>query len=158
MNGGAADGASMNGFGFALRFRPLRHFALEVSGDLVGGTDYQGYGRWEMPFSFSGMMYVNPRNATQLYFLAGLGWSAASVEASKSRPAKQYAYFGGHFGVGLEFRVTHLVSINTDLIGFARNRVDSGAADDPEFIDPETGAVTNNSGGGVLRAGVTLYW
>jgi hypothetical protein len=61
-------------------------------------------------------------------------------------------------GAGLEFRLSQPVAFNIDLVGFVRGRTDRLADSEPEFTDDTTGQTTNSSGGGLLRAGLTLYW
>jgi hypothetical protein len=154
---GRSDEAGMGGLGFALRVRPTRHFALDLGLDFVSGKDYQGYTRSEVPFTVNAVLFANPRDKTQLYFLAGLGWSTAHV-AMPNDTTTQYNYFGLQTGVGVEFRVARHVGLNIDAIGFVRGRTDDKAATNPEFVDPTTGKQTNTSGGGLLRGGLTVYW
>lgn len=152
-----ADDAGMGGLGFILRYRPIPAFALDFGLDFVGGRDYQGYRRSEVPFMVNGLFYVNPRNPVQFYFLGGLGWSGATVERVPGFE-ERWSYFGMQGGVGLEVRATQAVSFHVDMLGFLRGRTDDAARVAPEFVDPTTGRATNSSGGGLLRAGVTWYW
>ena len=152
----SSDGG-MGGMGFSLRARPTGYFALDLGLDFLGGRDYQGYRRSEVPFTVNGLIFVNPRSKTQFYFLGGLGWSNAHVQLGNTQVA-QYSYFGVQGGVGLEFRVAPHVAFNIDAIGFIRGRTDDAAATTPEFVDPNTGRSTNSSGGGLFRGGMTLYW
>jgi hypothetical protein len=152
-----ADGAGMGGLGFSLRARPTGHFAVDFGLDFLGGRDFNGNRRSEVPFTINAMLFVNPRNRAQLYFLGGMGWSAAHVEMPDGNIAK-YSYFGLQTGVGLEYRATRSVGLNVDLLGFVRGRTDKAAASNPEFVDPATGRSTNTSGGGLLRGGLTVYW
>ena len=71
-------------------------------------------------------------------------------------PNTEYDYFGGHGGIGLEFRLSRRVALNIDALGFIRNRTDDDPR--PEFVDPETGRTTNTSGGGMFRGGISFYW
>lgn len=151
--------AGMGGLGFSFRIRPQRHLALDLGLDMVGGVDYEGNRRSEVPFTISGMLYANPRDATQFYMLGGIGWSHARVETDDEYGTMEdYDYFGGHLGAGLEFRLSHPVALNIDVLGFIRGRTDRLAETEPEFTDPETGETTNTSGGGLFRAGLTFYW
>jgi opacity protein-like surface antigen len=153
------EGAGMGGLGFSLRVRPERHFALDFGVDMLGGRDYQGYRRSEVPFTVSALVYANPRSAVQFYMLGGIGWSHARVETDEvSGHIEDYDYFGGQLGAGLEFRLSPPVALNLDLLGFVRGRTDGDARNSPEFTDPDTGQTTNTSGGGLLRAGLTFYW
>lgn len=153
----AADGAGMGGLGFSLRARPTGHFAIDFGLDFLGGRDFNGNRRSEIPFSVNAMLFINPKDRAQLYFLGGMGWSSAHVERADETIAK-YSYFGFQTGVGLEYRATRNLALNLDLIGFVRGRTDRQAAYDPEFVDPATGRTTNTSGGGLFRGGLTVYW
>lgn len=163
-NEGAAQDAGMGGIGMSFRYRPVPAFAFDAGFDLIGGIDYNGFRRTETPLSLSGLLYVNPRSAVQFYFTGGLDWSHAKVESDEVSPLlagnggyrDEYSYFGGHGGIGLEFRVTKLVSLNIDGLAFVRSRTDGGLT--PEFVDPETGRGTDSSGGGLFRGGVTFWW
>ncbi|MCS6901991.1 MAG: hypothetical protein RMJ98_20355, partial [Myxococcales bacterium] len=153
----AAEGAGMGGLGFSLRARPTGHFALDFGLDFLGGRDFHGNRRSEIPFSINAMLFVNPQDRAQLYFLGGLGWSSAHVERPDESIAR-YSYFGFQSGIGLEYRATRNLGLNLDLIGFIRGRTDHQAAYMPEFVDPATGRTTNTSGGGLFRGGLTVYW
>lgn len=163
-NHGGSEDAGMGGIGMSFRFRPVPAFAFDAGFDLIGGIDYNGFRRTETPLALSALLYVNPRSAVQFYFIGGLDWSHAKVESDEPSPllagnggySAEYSYFGGHGGIGLEFRVTKLVSLNVDGLGFVRSRTDGGLT--PEFVDPETGRGTDSSGGGLFRGGVTFWW
>ncbi|MFO0756001.1 MAG: hypothetical protein U0359_05900 [Byssovorax sp.] len=171
---GHPDGADYNtglgGLGLSLRYRPVPAFAFDLGVDVLSGTDYSGYHRTEVPFSLSGLIFVNPRSRAQFYFNVGMDYSRASVksdlpartlDADLEEPgtySSHYSYFGGHGGIGLEFRLSKRVALNIDSIGFIRKRVDDTATAVPEFVDPKTGRTTNTSGGGLFRGGLTLWW
>lgn len=166
MGGGehkSAD-ADMNGVGGAVRFRVIPHIAIEGAVELLWGTDYNGFERFEDALLLNGLFYANPRSAIQLYGLAGFGLGAAYLDsglASDGQPVlrdETYAYVGGQLGVGVEGRVTRHFALGADLIGFLRRRNDPGAWREPEFVNPVTGRETNTSGGGLLRLGATFYW
>jgi hypothetical protein len=72
----AAPEAGMNGLGAALRFRPIPHIAIEGSLELVWGTDYNGYDRFEDAVLFDALFFLNPRSSVQIYGLAGFGLGA----------------------------------------------------------------------------------
>jgi hypothetical protein len=156
--------ADMNGLGAALRFRPIPHIAIEGALELLWGTDYNGFDRFENALLVNGLFFANPRSAVQVYGLAGFGLGAAYLDsglAADGRPVlrdETYAYVGGQLGVGLEGRVTRNFALGADLLGFLRWRNDRHAWREPEFVDPETGRTTNTSGGGLLRLGATWYW
>jgi opacity protein-like surface antigen len=153
--------AGMGGVGASYRFRPVPRFALDFGMDALGGTDWAGNRRQETALMVNGILYFNPQNPVQVYMLGGFGISGAEVEIEDdfgNVEDREYSYFGGQLGFGLEFRVSPLVSLNLDLMGFMRGRVDDAAHDEPEFTDPETGRTTNASGGGLFRGGITFYW
>jgi hypothetical protein len=158
--------AGMGGVGFALRYRPTRHFAFEAGVDLLGGRDYVGNQRREAALLLNALVFFNPRARFQVYALAGLGFSGARVEVLE--PAefddgslgdeRRYSYFGGQAGIGLEWRAFRKTAFNAELLGFVRERTDEGADRTPEFVDPETHLASNASGGGLFRVGVTFYF
>jgi hypothetical protein len=175
-----AKDAGMGGFGLSLRYRPFARFALDAGFDVIGGTDFNGFDRVEMPFSLNAMFYLNPRSRSQFYLMGGVNWSRATVTSDQPSPllaqerdgsfSADYKYFGGQLGVGLEFRLSKRLAFNVDVLGFVRKRTDiddgdhhkDGKGDDsdklPEFINAETGQTTNTSGGGLFRGGLTLWW
>lgn len=160
--------AGMAGLGFSLRYRPVPNFALDAGFDFFGGTDWAGNKRDETAFMLNGIVYFNPKNAVQVYTIGGIGFSGARVQQDQLLDSNNqtqnvdgyqtYRYFGGQLGIGLEFRLTHVVSLNVDALGFIRGRTDDLARTQPEFTDPDTGRTTNTSGGGLLRGGITFYW
>ena len=157
---GREDDAGMAMVGLGLRFRPTPHFAVEADLDFAGGRDYNGYRRKETAFGFNGLFFVNPKSKTQLYFLAGFGWSGATAVDDRSgydATEYKYGYFGGQAGVGLEFRLSKVVALNFDFRGFVRSRIDDNKRDYPEFTDGN-GRTTNTSGGGIFQGGLTFYW
>lgn len=167
-----SDESGMGGVGFSFRYRPIRHFAFDVGLDFFGGKDWQGNDRSETALMMNGLIYFNPKDAVQVYTLAGIGFSGARVRPSEATQIqdgtqivgdggveeRNYSYFGGQLGIGLEFRVSHKVSLNLDVVGFIRGRTDEKARYQPEFVDPDTGRTTNTSGGGLFRGGITFYW
>lgn len=159
MDAGQASDSGMAGMGAAFRYRPQRHFALDFGLDFVAGRDYKGLRRSEIPFSISAIGYANPRDAAQIYVLGGLAMSHAEVEVDeRARTFEGYDYFGAHFGLGVEVRMTRKLSLGVDLLGFVRGRTDRVSRDNPEFVDVETGETTNTSGGGLGRVGAIFYW
>ena len=94
----------------------------------------------------------------QLYFLAGFGWSGATVTDNATGDQANYSYFGGQAGGGLEFRLGRHFALNADVRGFIRGRTDAGAQMAPEYVDPQTGRTTNTSGGGIITGGMTFYF
>ena len=158
MGSKASDSAGMGGVGVGLRYKPVPAFGIEAGLDFVGGRDYDGFRRQETAFTLNGMVFVNPRSRTQVYFLAGFGWAGARVSDDNSYGDVQYNYFGGQAGVGLEFRLARHFALNLDVRGFVRGRTDDNAKYTAEFRDPETGRTTNTSGGGLFTGGMTFYF
>jgi hypothetical protein len=150
-------GGGMGGAGFGLRYKPVPAFGIETNVDFLGGTDYNGFHRDETAFTVNGLFFLNPRSRTQVYLLAGFGWSSASVDDGQGDHFS-YSYFGGQAGLGLEFRLSKHFALNTDVRGFIRSRTDSGASSAPEFTNPATGATTNTSDGVLFTGGMTLYF
>lgn len=156
--------AGMGGLGVSFRYRPAPAFALDFGADLVAGIDYNGFDRVETPLSLTGLLYVNPKSKVQFYFLGGINGSYAHVESDTYSPLlaeeggyeEDYSYFGGHGGVGLEFRLSRRVALNIDTLVAIRGRTDEGNV--PEFRDPDSGRTTNTSGAGAFRGGVTFWW
>jgi hypothetical protein len=169
---GAASNAGMGGLGFGVRYRPSPYAAIEPDLDFVTGTDYNGDHRGEVGFTLNALIFVNPKSRVQLYFPIGFGWSWAHVDTNEFGDAvsqntyssygaqKDYAYFGGQAGIGLEFRITKHFALSTDLRGFVRGRVDSGAqGPNPNYeFTSSDGQHTNTSGGAIVNAGMTFYF
>ena len=154
---GSQSNSTMSGAGFGLRYRPVPAFALEAGFDFLGGRDYNDNHRNETEFTVNAMVFVNPKSRVQVYFLAGLGGSWAHVDQGGG-DFVDYTYFGGQAGGGLEFRLAKHFALDADLRGFVRARTDNDAQSSPEFVNPQTGATTNTSGGGLFTAGMTIYF
>jgi len=159
------NSAGMAGLGISFLYRPTPMFALDIGTDFLGGVDAMGYQRQELPISISGRLYANPRNMVQFYIFGGLNWSFARVSSDYNQPnlaqgtSDDYTYFGGHGGLGLEFRVSRLIGINVDGLAFVRTRTDANDYGDyPEYYNAQTGETSNSSAAGMLRAGVTFWW
>jgi hypothetical protein len=150
----------MGGFGLGVRYRPAPYFALELGADFLFGTDWHGRERRETAFSGSALVYFNPQSPVQLYLPVGLHGSMARVqfETPDGVRGADYGYFGGHAGIGAEIRLGSSVALPIELLGFLRARTDGAARRSPEFVDERTNLVTNTSGGGLLRAGIVVYW
>jgi hypothetical protein len=162
--GHGAGNSGMGGAGGGIRFKPNRRFGIEADLDILGGTDYQNDHRTETAFAFNGLIFLNPRSRAQLYVLAGFGWSGAHVTCESGSTCgaagpldRQYTYFGGQVGGGLELRLTRVLALNVDIRGFVRTRIDSQADSQPEFVDGN-GRTTNASGGGLVTGGMVLYF
>jgi hypothetical protein len=64
---------------------------------------------------------------------------------------------GAFIGLGVERRLAAHWSVFVDIVGFLRGRTDGRANAEPEYVDLESGEVTNSSGGGLLRIGTAFY-
>lgn len=146
----------IGGLGLGVRFRPSPWFAIEGDIDFLGGKDYNDHKRNETAFSVNALLFVNPRDKVQVYFLGGLGGSVAHVETPYD--SRDWGYFGAQGGGGLEFRFWRHFAMHADVRGFIRGRTDSEARYTPEFIDPQTGKSTNTSGGVLVTGGMTFYF
>lgn len=160
MGKGRDANAGMAVAGFGVRFRPTPYAALEGDLDFAGGRDYNGYRRGETALTVNGLIFLNPKNVTQVYLLGGFGWSGAHAVDDREGYDKteySYGYFGVQTGVGLEFRLSRVVALNVDLRGLIRGRVDDDRHTNPEFVS-DNGKATNISGAGLLQGGLTFYW
>jgi opacity protein-like surface antigen len=160
---GSKQNASMGGLGAGLRFKPTRYVGLETDLDFMGGHGYSGDQRDETALTFNALVFANPKDRAQVYFLAGFGWDWAHSTSDPSDTTQNsfdyhYTYFGGQIGLGLELRLTRVLAFNIDLRGFVRTRTDQLAQQQPEFTNPQTGQSTNTSGGALLTGGMTLYF
>jgi hypothetical protein len=161
--------SGLGGFGAGLRYKATPWFAVEVGADFLVGRDYNDYARNETAFSLSGLFFLNPRSRAQVYLVGGVGWSIANV-TNDSQPGPgqpvpygpndsvSYHYFGGQGGLGIEYRLSRNLAAHIDARGFIRGRTDQNAANNPEFIDPNTGKTTNTSGGVLMTGGLTFYF
>ncbi len=152
-----SDSVHMGGATGAFRLRPNDgHLALDLGIGVYAGQDYNGWDRAEVPLTADLMLFVNPESRLQLYGLAGVGVSFAHAEDPFDFGAsRDYAYFGGELGVGLEWRLSRWFALNGDIRGFVRERVDDDPQ--PEFID-EDGRTTDTSGGVLGTLGATVYF
>ncbi|MBL8608918.1 MAG: outer membrane beta-barrel protein [Myxococcales bacterium] len=164
--GGAFFGKGRTGdagagvLGAGLRYKPIPQAGIQADLDLAGGRDYNGFRRGEVAFTINGLIFVNPKDKAQLYFLGGFGWAGATAVDDRNgydERTYRYGYFGVQTGIGLEFRPTKNVALNADLRGFIRGRTDSARHTQPEFVD-DRGRSTNASGGGLLTGGITFYF
>lgn len=145
----------LGGVGISLRYALWPSVALDLGLDAFRGTDYNGYHRGETSLSVSALGYLNPGREIRSYVLGGLHASAARVQVAGND--QDWAYVGVHAGLGIEFAISERVALNVDLLGFLRGRTDSRAEREPEFSDG-SGNLTNTSGGGVFRGGISFYW
>lgn len=145
--------ARMGGVGASLRYEVNPVLTLDLGLDSMLGRDYNGYDRSEGSLSLSSLLYLNQHRLVRTYAIVGLNSSIARVDLDGGD--QSWSYFGAHAGLGLDIALARSVSLDLDLLGFMRGRTDGRAAREPEFTDG-SGRVSNTSGGGLLRAGVTL--
>lgn len=161
MMGEGRDGnAGMGMTGLGLRFRPIPYAAIEGGLDFAWGRDYNGYRRAETGLTLNGLIFLNPKNTTQVYLLGGFGWAGARATDDRDGYDKmeyRYGYFGVQGGVGVEFRLSKVVALNVDLRGLIRGRIDDHRRLHPEFVSSD-GRRSNASGAGLLTGGLTFYW
>jgi hypothetical protein len=155
MSQDASPQAGMGGIGFSLRPRPSPNFAVDFGLDFIGGRDFNGDRRSESAFTVNPMLFINPRDKVQVYFLAGLGAGSARVESGNVR--REYRYVGVDAGAGVEFRFWQRLAFSADVVGFVRDRTaaDGGG---PEYVEPSTGRFTDSSAGALVRLGGIYYW
>ncbi len=146
--------AGMGGVGVGFRFMPTPYFALEPGIDGYGGIDTEGNERTETTLSFNAMFFLNPDDPVQIYGLIGAFSTAAELKEDGymgSEPTR-YSYVGGQVGAGLELRLGPALAFNVDLIGYARQR------NELEEPDENPDALRRDSGGGLFRGGMSLYF
>jgi len=158
---------AIGGAGASFRWRPSPYFAFDLGGDIVGGSDYNGDDRVEFSGALSGILYFNPQHRVQVYGIGGVHLAHAEVERKNTitrgcvdcnmwqDESQGRNYFGGHGGLGVEFRISRHFGMFLDGLAIIRTRIDS---DEPEFRDPNTGETTNTSGAGLFRTGVNFWW
>ena len=148
----------IGGLGLGIRFRPSPWIGVEADDDFLGGRDYNNYKRNEIAFSVNALLFVNPRDKVQVFFLGGLGGSSAHVIDDVNGGSDDWGYFGAQGGGGLEFRLWRNFALHADIRGFIRGRTDAEARYNPEFVNPQTGRSTNTSGGVLVTGGMTFYF
>jgi hypothetical protein len=155
MSRDASPEAGMGGIGFSLRPRPSPYFAVDFGLDFIGGRDFNGDRRNESAFTVNPMLFINPRDKVQVYFLAGLGAGSARVFRGDVR--REYRYVGVDAGAGVEFRFWQRLAFSADVVGFVRDRT-AADGNGPEYVEASTGRFTDSSAGALVRLGGTYYW
>jgi hypothetical protein len=156
LEGGSRGGdARLGGIGISGRYALNEVVTFDLGLDSILGTDYNGYDRSELSLSLSSLFFLNQHPVVRTYLLAGLNTSAARVEVLGED--QTWGYLGVQGGLGLDFTLDARLALNIDILAFMRGRTDSRAAREPEFTDA-SGRVSNTSGGGLLRGGVTLHF
>lgn len=151
-NGRGRD-TGLGGLGVSGRYALGPVVTLDLGLDAILGTDYNGNDRSELMLSLSSLFYLNYHPVIRSYVLVGLSASRARVELLGE--TQTWGYFGGQTGLGLEISLDPRIALGVDIVGFMRGRTDSRAEREPEFTD-SLGRVSNTSGGGLLRGGVTI--
>lgn len=152
---GKRDDTGLGGVGVSGRYALGPVVALDLGLDSIVGTDYNGNDRAELTLSLSSLFFLNQHPVVRSYVLVGVNTTRASVDVRGDD--QTWGYFGGQTGLGVEVSLDRRIALNLDIVGFMRGRTDARAEREPEFVDSR-GRVTNTSGGGLLRGGVTLYF
>jgi hypothetical protein len=145
---------ALGGVGAGIRPRWHDNFALDIGGDFITGTDYNGFERTEEILSLQPMVFFGHRERIHPYLVAGVSFSRAKVD----QPLQEvtYHHIGADFGGGIEIHLGRHTAVDLDGLFFVRTRTDSDGK--PEFVDPVTGRTTNTSGGALVRATFLLYF
>ncbi len=147
--------AGMSGVGVGLRFMPAPFLALEPGIDGLSGRDELGRQRSETTLSFNTVFFLNPDDPIQIYGLLGVFTTSAEVKGTDTAPVShggRFSYVGGQIGAGIELRLAPALAFNGEVIGYARQR--------NELPSPEESSaqLRRDSGGGLLRGGMSLYF
>lgn len=148
------ESSYLTGVGLSFRVRPVRWFGVEPAIDVFSGYDEYDTARTETNINTDLLFYLNPRDAVQIFGL--VGGSIALASHSEHWNYEHSTHLGAHLGLGLEFRVTQLLSFNVNAVAFSREltgaEVRTLEADDPHGHIPES------SGGLMLRGGTGFYF
>ena len=154
---------ALGGLGFAFRYRMIPRLALEAGVELLRGPEHRGHFRTDAALLLNLLVFFNPRDVVQVYAFGGVGLSRTGLtfldrdSGSHEHTDWHYSYFGGQLGAGLEVRVSQLLAISGDLVGFLRGRTDDEARTS-DFVNRSNGFRNDSSSGGLIRGGVTFYW
>lgn len=148
------ESSYLTGVGVSFRARPMRWFAIEPGIDVFTGYDEYDTARAETNINTDLLFYLNPRDAVQVFGL--LGGSLALASHSEYWAYEHSTHLGAHAGLGLEFRVTRLLSFNVNAIAFSRELV--GAEVRTLDDDDPRKRVPHSSGGLMLRGGTGFYF
>ncbi len=147
--------AGMSGLGVGLRFLPAPFVALEPSIDGLGGRDELGRQRTETTLGFNTIFFLNPDDPILIYGVLGVFTTSAEVKGTQSAPVPhggRFSYVGGQVGAGIELRLGPALAFNAELLGYARQRNELPG---PEETSRE---LRRDSGGGIVRGGMSLYF
>lgn len=149
--------AGLTGFGVGFRFIPVSFLTLEPGIDGFAGHDYYGRERTETTLSFNSIITLNPNDPIQVYGLVGVFTTTAEVKGvdpgpvARSNPGR-YSYVGAQIGAGIELRVDPALGFHADILGYTRQRNEL-----PQFGE-STADLRRDGGGGLVRAGMSLYF
>ncbi|NLE88956.1 MAG: hypothetical protein GX607_21450 [Myxococcales bacterium] len=149
--------AGMTGFGVGFRFIPVSFLTLEPGIDGFAGHDYYGRERTETTLSFNSIITLNPNDPIQVYGLVGVFTTTAEVKGvdpgplMRSNPGR-YSYVGAQIGAGIELRVDPALGFHADILGYTRQRNEL-----PQYGE-STADLRRDGGGGMVRAGMSLYF
>lgn len=152
--GAELESSYLTGVGLSFRVRPVRWFGIEPAIDVFSGYDEYDSARAETDISTDLLFYLNPRDAVQIFGL--MGGSITLASHSKHWDYEHSTHLGAHLGLGLEFRVTQLLSFNVNAVVFSRELAGAEArtlaVDDPHDHVPES------SRGLMLRGSTGFYF
>ncbi len=149
--------AGMTGFGVGFRFIPVSFLTLEPGIDGFAGHDQYGRERTETTLSFNSIITLNPNDPIQVYGLVGVFTTTAEVKGvdpgpvMRSNPGR-YSYVGAQIGAGIELRVDPALGFHADILGYTRQRNEL-----PQYGE-STADLRRDGGGGMVRAGMSLYF
>ena len=152
-----SDGAASEtstGVGLSFRVRPMAWLGIEPALDLMRAYDERRASHTETNLGTDLAFYLNPRDAVQVYGLAGAHLGLA--QHSEDWLYSSSTHVGAQLGAGLEFRVTYLLSFNVNMVGYTRRL--TGAARRESFAEGEARPIPRAARGLALRAGVGFYF
>ena len=121
--GDSTKSAPLFNVGGGVRFKPIPYLALEAGIDyFVVQHDQNDFAHAETMASLTGLVYVNPYNRGQIYFVAGMGWRWVNVTNDQSLPGvvppdatASSRYLVGQTGAGFEYRFGRFFALGVDL-------------------------------------------
>lgn len=151
LNDNGATAPTLTGVGLGFRVRPMAWLGIEPAIELMRGYDELHAPHSETALSTDLLLYLNPRNAIQVFGVAGAQLGVAQHSEHWSQASSTYV--GAQLGAGLEFRVTHLLSFNVNVVGYTRRVTGE------ELRKSSTGrSIPEASSGLALRASAGFYF
>lgn len=149
--------AGLTGFGVGFRFIPVSFLTLEPGIDGFAGHDWYGRERTETTLSFNSIFTLNPNDPIQVYGLVGVFTTTAEVQGIDPGPVVRsntgrYSYVGAQIGAGIELRLDPALGFHADIVGYTRQRNELPQAHET------TADLRREAGGGLFRAGMSLYF